>query len=68
MLKKSLQIQDLQTLGASVIPLATLLVTRILSPIWRTAAENAPGKNANLLLPTGVQSTSYLVSHPQQRR
>ena len=68
MLKKSLEISNLQTLAASVIPFAALFIARIVSPIWRAAADNAPGKNANLMLPSGPQSTAYLVSHPQQRR
>lgn len=67
-MKKSLEIQNLQTLAASAVPFITLLVARVFTPIWQAAAENAPGKNANLTLPSGPQSTAYLVSFPQQRR
>ena len=68
MLKRSLDIQNLQTLAASVIPFAALLIARVVSPIWEAATAYAPGKNANLTLPSGPQSTAYLVSYPQQRR
>ena len=68
MLKKSLDIQNLQTLAASVIPFAALVIARVISPIWQAVAEYAPGKNANLTLPSGPQSSAYLVSFPQQRR
>ena len=68
MLKKGLEIQNLQTLAASVIPFAALLIARVVSPIWQAVAEYAPGQSANLTLPSGPQSTAYLVSHPQQRR
>jgi len=68
MLKKSLEIQNLQTLAASALPVAALLITKIISPIWQAVAENAPGKNANFTLPSGPQSTAYLVSQPQHRR
>ena len=68
MLKKSLEIQNLQTLTASVIPFAVLLVTRVLSPIWQAVADNAPGENSPLLLPTSAQSTAYHISFPGQRR
>ena len=68
MLKKSLEFQNLQTLAASVLPFAALLIARVVSPIWEAVAEYAPGKNANLTLPSGPQSTAYLVSYPQQRR
>ena len=68
MLKKSLEISNLQTLAASIIPLAALFSAKVVSPIWEAAAEYAPGKNANLTLPSGPQSTAYLVAHPQQRR
>ena len=68
MLKKSLEIQNLQTLAASAVPFITLFVARLLSPIWQAAAENAPAKNANFTLPSGPQSTAYLVSHPQHHR
>ena len=67
MLKKSLEVSNLQTLAASVIPFATLLIARIFSPIWEAATAYAPGKHANLTLPSGPQSTAYLVSHPQKR-
>ena len=68
MLKKSFEIQNLQTLTASALPLAALLIAQIISPIWQAVTENAPGKNSQLLLPSGPQSTAYLVSHPQHRR
>ena len=67
MFNKSLDIQNLQTLAASALPFAALFIARIVAPIWRAAADNAPGKNVNLLLPSGPQSTAYLVSHPQKR-
>ena len=68
MLKKNLEIQNLQTLGASVIPFAVLLITRVISPIWQAVADNAPGKNSQLMLPTSAQSTAYHIAHPGQRR
>ena len=68
MFKKNLDIQNLQTLAASALPLTALFIAKIVSPIWEAVAAYAPGKNANLMLPSGPQSTAYLVSHPQQRR
>ena len=68
MFKKSLEIQNIQTLTASVIPFAVLLVSRVLSPIWQAVADNAPGNNSQLLLPTSAQSTAYHVAFPGQRR
>ena len=68
MLKKSLDLQNLQTLAASVIPFVALFIAKVVSPIWEAAVAYAPGKNANLTLPSGPQSTAYLVAHPQQRR
>jgi len=67
MFKKNLDIQNLQTLAASALPFAALFIARILSPIWQAIADNAPGKNVNLTLPSGPQSTAYLVSHPLKR-
>jgi hypothetical protein len=67
MLKKSLDLQNLQTLAASVIPFVALFIAKVVSPIWEAATAYAPGKNANLTLPSGLQSTAYLVSHPQKR-
>jgi hypothetical protein len=67
MLKKSLDTQNLQTLAASALPFVALFIAKIVSPIWQAAAAYAPGQNANLLLPSGPQSTAYLVSHPQRR-
>jgi hypothetical protein len=66
--KKNLNIQNLQTLAASALPFAALFIAKIISPIWEAAVAYAPGKNANLTLPSGPQSTAYLVSYPQQRR
>ena len=68
MLKKSLDFQSLQTLSASVIPFAALLVARVLSPLWQAVADSAPGKNAPYLLPTSAQSTAYHIAHNGQRR
>jgi len=68
MLQKNLEFQNLQILTASAIPFVAMLITRIISPIWQAVSENAPGKNANFTLPSGPQSTAYLVSHPQHRR
>ena len=66
MLKNNLEFQNLQILAASAIPFVAMLITQIVSPIWRLVAEGEPGKQANLLLPSGPQSTAYLVAHPQK--
>jgi hypothetical protein len=68
MLKKSLEIQNLQTLTASVIPFVALFVARVISPLWQAVADSAPGNNNAYLLPTSAQSTAYHVSFPGQRR
>jgi hypothetical protein len=68
MFKNSFENQNLQTLAANAIPLVTVLLIRFISPIWQAFVENAPGKNSPLLLPSGPQSTAYLVSHPQRHR
>ena len=68
MLKNNLEFQNLQILAASAIPFVAMLITQIISPIWRLVAENEPGNHAHLTLPSGPQSTAYLVSFPQQRR
>lgn len=68
MLKINLQIPDLEVLTATIVPFLTLLLVQIISPVWRAVTDNAPGRNANLLMPTSVQSTAYTVMHPRQRR
>ena len=68
MFKNNIQMQDLQVLTATIVPFLTLLLVQTIAPVWRVVADNAPGRNANLLMPTSAQSTAYTVMHPQQRR
>ena len=70
MFKKSidLNLQDIKILGAAILPFASLAFTKIISPIFESAAMNAPGMNTQLAVPTSAQGTGYFVNYPDQYR
>ena len=53
--------------GAAVLPLASLSLTRILSPLLNSLAENGPGSGSQLTVPVSAQGTAYFVNHPDRR-
>ena len=71
MINKNIGALDYKALSAAVLPIVGIAFTKLVSPIWESVKENAsPNRRMDsmMLLPTGVQSTSYYASRPGQNR
>jgi len=70
MLKKIMNInpQEVKILGSAILPFAVMAVSRIFSPILKSAVKGAPGTHAPLAVPVFPQGTGYFVKHPDSYR
>lgn len=66
MFKKIFGSMDVKVLSAAVIPIAGMVVTSIISPLFRYFAQNSLGAGSQLTVPVSPQGTGYFVSHPSQ--
>ena len=71
MIKKNINGLDIKVLSAAVLPIVGFAFTKVLSPIWESAKRGSstiPKETPQVMLPTGVQSTAYYVSHRERHQ
>ena len=68
MLKKNLNIQDVKTFSAAILPAVSLLFLNLLSPFLQSVVHNSPSEHSQLMVPVLAQGTAYLVAPRSRNR
>lgn len=66
MLKNKMKVENIWFISALLLPVVSIAMTKVLTPLLGFMNQNSPGMDSRLLVPTSVQSTSYYVSRPDR--